>query len=54
MENKEMKKPIPNEVDDDALDNVSGGQTTDSVSKDHTSGVPAILNPFDGDAQNSL
>ena len=25
MENKEMKKPILNELDDDALDHVSGG-----------------------------
>jgi len=25
MENKELKKPIPVELDDDALDTVSGG-----------------------------
>lgn len=56
MENKEMKKPILNELDDDALDNISGGLTTDSVSKDDTlgEGVPAILNPFDGYAKDLL
>ena len=61
MKNKELKNPMPNELDDDALDhvsggtdddaldNVSGGLITDSVSRDDTMGnVPAILNPFDG------
>ena len=49
MGNKEINKAIPVELDDDALDNVSGGLITDSVSRDDTMGnVPAILNPFDG------
>ena len=49
MENKEMKKNIPVEIEDDTLDEVSGGLITDSVSRDDTMGnVPAILNPFDG------
>ena len=49
MENKENKEFTAVGLDDDALDNVSGGLITDSVSRDDTMGnVPAILNPFDG------
>lgn len=49
MENKENKEFTAVELDDDGLDNVSGGLITDSVSRDDTMGnVPAILNPFDG------
>jgi len=54
MENKELKKPIPVELDDDALDTVSGGLITDSVNKDVIPQVPALLNPFDGFSLNSL
>ena len=53
MENKEMKKTIPEEIGDDALDEVSGGLSTDSVSKNDTLGVPAIFNPSDEYMQNS-
>lgn len=56
MENKQMEKTIPAELEDDALDEVSGGLITDSVSKDDTLGeaLPAILNPFNGSDRNSL
>ena len=54
MENKEMKKNIPVEIEDDTLDEVSGGLITDSVNKDVISEVPALLNPFDGFSLNSL
>ena len=55
MENKELKKPISVELEDDALDTVSGGQITDSVSKDDTleERLPAMLNPFYGYPPNS-
>lgn len=54
MDNKEMKKNIPVEIEDDTLDEVSGGLITDSVNKDDATGVPAILTPFDGYSLNSL
>ena len=39
MENKELKKPIPVELDDDALDTVSGG-TESSQNEEIIGGVP--------------
>ena len=39
MENKEMKKPIPVELDDDALDTVSGG-TEPSQDEEIIGGMP--------------
>ena len=53
MENKENKEFTAVELDDDALDNVSGGLITDSVSKNDTLGVPAIFDPSDEYMQNS-
>ena len=35
MENKELKKPIPVELDDDALDTVSGGTELFAPSEQH-------------------
>ena len=49
-----MKKNISVEIEDDALDEVSGGLITDSVNKDDALGVPAILYPFDGYSLNSV
>ena len=43
MENKELKKPIPVELDDDALDTVSGG-TEPSQNEEFIKGMP---NPCD-------
>ena len=48
MENKEMKKPIPVELDDDALDTVSGG-TEPSQDKKNIGGKP--IDPFYGTLQ---
>ena len=45
MENKEPKKPIPVEMDDDALDTVSGG-TEPSQNEEIIGGMP--IDPFDG------
>ena len=39
MENKELKKPIPVELDDDALDTVSGG-TESSQNEEFIKGMP--------------
>ena len=39
MENKELKKPIPVELDDDALDTVSGG-TEPSQDEEIIGGMP--------------
>lgn len=39
MENKELKKPIPVELDDDALDTVRGG-TEPSQDKKNIGGMP--------------
>ena len=39
MENKELKKPIPVELDDNALDTVSGG-TEPSQDKEIIGGMP--------------
>ena len=43
MENKELKKPIPVELDDDALDTVSGG-TEPSQDKESIAGMP--IDPY--------
>jgi len=45
MENKELKKPIPVELDDDALDTVSGG-TEPSQNEVSIGGMP--IDPCDG------
>ena len=45
MENKELKKPIPVELDDNALDTVSGG-TEPSQNEEIIGGMP--IDPFDG------
>ena len=44
MENKELKKPIPVELDDDALDAVSGG-TEPSQDEEIIGGMP--IDPCD-------
>ena len=44
MENKELKKPIPVELDDDALDTVSGG-TEPSQDEEIIGGMP--IDPYD-------
>ena len=44
MENKELKKPIPVELDDDALDTVSGG-TEPSQDEEFIEGMP--IDPSD-------
>ena len=44
MENMEMKKPIPVELDDDALDTVSGG-TEPSQDEEIIGGMP--IDPYD-------
>ena len=44
MENKELKKPIPVELDDDALDTVSGG-TEPSQNEEVTVGMP--IDPYE-------
>ena len=44
MENKERKKPIPVELDDDALDTVSGG-TEPSQDEEIIGGMP--IDPCD-------
>lgn len=44
MENKELKKPIPVELDDDALDTISGG-TEPSQNKEFIEGMP--IDPSD-------
>ena len=43
MENKELKKPIPVELDDNALDTVSGG-TEPSQNKEFIKGMPIDVN----------
>ena len=43
MENKELKKPIPVELDDDALDTVNGG-TEPSQNKIFIGGMP--IDPY--------
>ena len=45
MENKELKKPIPVELEDEALDTVSGG-TEPSQDKESIGWVP--IDPRDG------
>ena len=44
MENKELKKPIPVELDDDTLDTVSGG-TEPSQDEEIIGGMP--IDPYD-------
>jgi len=48
MKNKEMNENVPVELDEKTLETVSGGQMTDSESKDDIPGglLPAMLNPF--------
>ena len=42
MENKELKKPIPVELDDDALDTVSGGTEPSQDEKVIGEGMPSF------------
>lgn len=43
MENKKMKKPIPVELDDDALDHVSGGTGQGYLTKCEWCGIFNVL-----------
>ena len=45
MENKELKKPVPVELEDEALDTVSGG-TEPSQNEESIGGMP--IDPFVG------
>jgi len=45
MENKELKKPIPVELDDDALDTVSGGTELFAPSEQIIKPCPDIIKP---------